>query len=285
VGAIQNRPFGAVDMTAVDFAGFVDRLAQVSGEVILPFFRTTIGAEDKSRGGVFDPVTEADRGAEAAMRRLIAQTFPAHGVVGEEYGQDRADAEYVWVLDPIDGTKSFISGLPTWGTLIGLTHRGKPVYGMMAQPFTRERYFGDGKRTRLRCLAPSRGDALPSEWLTRPLRTRECAGLAEATVMTTNPALIRADADRDAYRRVEAKARLVRYGGDCYAYCALAAGHVDLVIETGLKPHDVVALAPIVAGAGGIMTTWEGGDVAGGGRIIAAGDARVYEEAKRLLTA
>jgi myo-inositol-1(or 4)-monophosphatase len=187
------------------------------------------------------------------------------------------------VLDPIDGTKSFISGLPTWGTLIGLMHRGKPVYGMMAQPFTRERFFGDGKRSRLRCLAPSRGEAPPSEWLTRPLRTRECASLAEATVMTTNPALIRVDADRDAYRRVEGKARLTRYGGDCYAYCALALGHVDLVIETGLKPHDVVALAPIVAGAGGIMTTWEGDSAAAGGRIIAAGDARIYEEARRLL--
>jgi myo-inositol-1(or 4)-monophosphatase len=272
-------------MTAVDFAGFVDRLAQVSGEVILPFFRSTIGAEDKSRGGVFDPVTEADRGAEAAMRRLIAQTFPAHGVVGEEYGKDRPEAEYVWVLDPIDGTKSFISGLPTWGTLIGLMHRGKPVYGMMAQPFTRERFFGDGKRAKLRCLAPSRGEAPPSEWVMRPLRTRECASLAEATVMTTSPALILADADREAYRRVEAKARLTRYGGDCYAYCALALGHVDLVIETGLKPHDVVALAPIVAGAGGIMTTWEGDDAAAGGRIIAAGDPRIYEQAKRLLTA
>ena len=153
---------GAFCMTAVDFAAFVDRLAQVSGEVILPFFRSAIGAEDKSRGGVFDPVTEADRGAEAAMRRLIAQTFPAHGVIGEEYGQDRPEAEYVWVLDPIDGTKSFISGLPTWGTLIGLMHRGRPVYGMMAQPFTRERFFGDGKRAQLRTLAPSRGDAPPS---------------------------------------------------------------------------------------------------------------------------
>ena len=137
-------------MTAVDFAAFVERLAQVSGEVILPFFRSAIGAEDKSKGGPFDPVTEADRGAEAAMRRLIQQTFPAHGVVGEEYGSDRPDAEYVWVLDPIDGTKSFISGMPTWGTLIGLMHRGRPVYGMMAQPFTRERYYGDGKRSRLR---------------------------------------------------------------------------------------------------------------------------------------
>ena len=211
-------------MTAVDFAAFVDRLAQVSGEVILPFFRTAIGAEDKSRGGVFDPVTEADRGAEAAMRRLIAQMFPAHGVIGEEYGQDRPDAEYVWVLDPIDGTKSFISGLPTWGTLIGLMHRGKPVYGMMAQPFTRERYFGDGN-----AFAP----ALPrpgarrraERRMGRPgaLRARACASLAEATVMTTSPALIGDEGDRAAYRRVEEQSaaralwrrllRLLRVGG------------------------------------------------------------------------
>jgi myo-inositol-1(or 4)-monophosphatase len=270
-------------MTAVDFAAFVERLAQVSGDIILPFFRSAIGAEDKSRGGVFDPVTEADRGAEAAMRRLISQTFPAHGVIGEEYGQDRPDAEYVWVLDPIDGTKSFISGLPTWGTLIGLMHRGAPVYGMMAQPFTRERYFGDGNRARVRCLVPSRGESPPSEWVTRGLRTRACASLAEATVMTTSPSLIRDEADRTAYRRVEQAARLVRYGGDCYSYCALAGGFIDLVIETNLKPHDVVALIPIVNGAGGIITTWDGEDAAKGGRLIAAGDRRVYEEARRVL--
>ena len=196
-------------MTAVDFAGFVDRLAQVSGEVILPFFRSTIGAEDKSRGGVFDPVTEADRGAEAAMRRLIAQTFPAHGVIGEEYGQDRPDAEYVWVLDPIDGTKSFISGLPTWGTLIGLMHRGKPVYGMMAQPFTRERYL---RRRQARAAALPRAVARrrAAERMGRrgPCARAHAPSLAEATVMTTSPALIRAEADREAYRRVEAKARL-----------------------------------------------------------------------------
>ena len=270
-------------MTAVDFAAFVDRLAQVSGEVILPFFRSTIGAEDKSRGGVFDPVTEADRAAEAAMRRLIGQTFPAHGVIGEEYGLDRPDAEYVWVLDPIDGTKSFISGMPTWGTLIGLMHLGRPVYGMMAQPFTRERYYGDGNRARLRTLAMSRGDAPPSEWTTRTLHTRPCASLSEATLATTSPLLIRDDADREAYWRVERKARLPRYGGDCYAYCALAAGFVDLVVETNLKPHDVVALAPIIQGAGGVITTWDGEDAAKGGRILAAGDQRVYDEARRLL--
>jgi myo-inositol-1(or 4)-monophosphatase len=270
-------------MTAVDFAAFVERLAQVSGEVILPFFRSAIGAEDKSRGGLFDPVTEADRGAEAAMRRLIAQTFPAHGIIGEEYRPERPEAEYVWVLDPIDGTKSFISGLPTWGTLIGLMHRGRPVYGMMAQPFTRERFFGDGKRAKLRMLGPSRGEAPPAEWAMRALHVRPCASLSEATLMTTSPLLIRESSDRLAYIRVEKEVRLVRYGGDCYAYCALAAGFVDLVIETNLKPHDVVPLAPIVEGAGGIIATWDGGDAAQGGRIIAAGDGRAYDEARGLL--
>ncbi len=270
-------------MTAVDFAAFVDRLAQVSGEVILPFFRSAIGAEDKSKGGVFDPVTEADRGAEAAMRRLISQTFPAHGVIGEEYGADRPEAEYVWVLDPIDGTKSFVSGLPTWGTLIGLMHHGRPVYGMMAQPFTRERYYGDGKRAKLRTLGVSRSDAPPSEWTTRSLRARSCASLAEATLATTSPHLLGGEANLAAFRRVEDKVRLARYGGDCYAYCAVAAGFIDVVIEAELKPHDVVALAPIIEGAGGIITTWEGEGPEKGGRIIAAGDRRVHEEARALL--
>ena len=272
-------------MTAVDFAAFVERLAQVSGEVILPFFRSAIGAEDKSSGVAFDPVTEADRGAEAAMRRLIGQTFPAHGVIGEEYGQDRPDAEYVWVLDPIDGTKSFISGLPTWGTLIGLMHHGRPVYGMMAQPFTRERFYGDRRRARLRTLAVTRGDAPPQEWTIRPLRTRACASVNQATLVTTSPLLIRDDSDREAYYRVERQARLTRYGGDCYAYCALAAGFVDLVIDTDLKPHDIVALTPIIEGAGGVVTTWDGEDAAKGGRVVAAGDRCAYDEARRLLLA
>jgi myo-inositol-1(or 4)-monophosphatase len=270
-------------MTAVDFAAFVERLAQVSGEVILPFFRSAIRAEDKSQGGVFDPVTEADRGAETAMRRLIGQTFPAHGVIGEEYGRDRPDADYVWVLDPIDGTKSFVSGLPTWGTLIGLMHRGQPVYGMMAQPFTRERFYGDGKRARVLALAPSHVEGPPSEWAARTLHTRACSSLAQATLATTSPLLIRDDGDRAAYARVEKQVRLTRYGGDCYAYCALAAGFVDLVIETNLKPHDIVALVPIIEGAGGVVTTWDGENAAKGGRIIAAGDRAVYDEARCLL--
>lgn len=258
-------------MTAIDFAAFVDELATVSGETILPFFRTSLAVDNKSGPGGFDPVTAADRAAEAAMRTLIKRTFPEHGIVGEEYGSDRADAEYVWVLDPIDGTKSFISGMPAWGTLIALTRFGEAVFGMMHQPFTRERFTGD-------CgAAHYRGPAGK-----RDLRVRPCENLADAVLFTTSPLLMNAE-DRRAFGRVENAARLSRYGGDCYAYCMLAAGHVDLVIETGLKPHDVLALIPIITGAGGIITTWEGSPAYAGGRIVAAGDRRVHAAAMAAL--
>jgi myo-inositol-1(or 4)-monophosphatase len=258
-------------MTAIDFGAFVDQLANVSGETIRPFFRTALGVENKSRSGDFDPVTAADRAAEAAMRALIKKTFPEHGILGEEFGAERADAEYVWVLDPIDGTKSFICGLPAWGTLIALTRRGEPIYGMMHQPFTREHFVGDGKAASYRGPA---GD--------RTLRTRPCAALSEAVLMTTSPLLMQ-DADRQCFARVEQAVRLSRYGGDCYAYCVLAAGHIDLVIETELKPYDVLPLIPIIEGAGGIVTTWDNGAPYAGGRIIAAGDRRVHAQAMALL--
>ena len=259
-------------MTAIDFAAFVDQLANVSGETILPFFRTTLAVENKKRkDGSFDPVTAADRAAEAAMRTLIRRNFPEHGIVGEEYGDENAGAEYVWVLDPIDGTKSFISGMPSWGTLIALTRLGEPVFGMMHQPFTGERFAGDGGGAHYRGPAGK-----------RELRVRPCAAIEDAVVYTTSPRLMK-DADRETFRRVEDKARLSRYGGDCYAYCMLAAGHIDAVIETELKPHDVMALIPIVTGAGGLMTTWDNGPPEAGGRIIAAGDRRVHAAALKLL--
>ena len=265
-------------MTAVDFEAFVAELAAKAGEVILPFFRSAMVARDKTRGGVFDPVTEADRAAETAMRRMILQTFPAHGIVGEEFGDHQPDAEYVWVLDPIDGTKSFISGLPLWGTLVALQHHGRPAYGTMHQPFTRERFFGDGVR------ATWTGPGAGGNKATHTLRTRPCPTLAEATLMTTSPLLMSAD-EHLAYARVEAAVRLPRFGGDCYSYCMLAAGHVDLVIEAGLKPYDIAPLIPIVKGAGGVVTTWAGGDAAKGGRVIAAGDPRVHAAALALLAA
>jgi len=258
-------------MTAVDFAGFVDRLASVSGEAILPFFRTSLGIENKGGPGTFDPVTAADRAAETAMRTLIRESFPEHGIIGEEFGNERIDAEYCWVLDPIDGTKSFIAGMPAWGTLIALTREGEPVYGMMHQPFTRERFTGDSNAARYRGPAGERA-----------LRVRRCAALNDAILMTTSPLLMK-EADRVAFGKVERSVKLSRYGGDCYAYCMLAAGHVDLVIETELKPYDILPLIPIIAGAGGIVTGWDGGAATAGGRIIAAGDKRLHEAAMKIL--
>lgn len=258
-------------MTAVDFASFVEELATASGHAILPFFRSRIGLEDKSQGAVFDPVTEADRAGEVAMRRLIKQKFPAHGIYGEEYGIENDGAEFVWVLDPIDGTRAFISGIPVWGTLIGLNRKGRPAYGMMHQPYIGERFTGDGGK------AHYRGPAGERRLLTRP-----CANLAEATLMTTTPALF-PPGERERYDSVERQVRLARYGTDCYAYCMLAAGHVDVVIETGLKPYDIVALIPIIEGAGGVVTSWDGGPAAGGGQVVASGDPRLHETVLALL--
>jgi len=260
-------------MTAIDFATFVDQLATASGEAILPFFRTSLGVEDKGSAAGFDPVTAADRAAENTMRSLIKRNFPEHGIVGEEYGNERSDAEYVWVLNPIDGTKSFITGMPAWGTLIALTRNGVPIFGMMHQPFIAERFTGDGGASHYRGPAGKRA-----------LRVRPCASLSDAMMFTTSPRLMNAS-DRAAYDRVEGAVRLARYGGDCYAYCMLAAGHVDLVIETGLNPHDIMALIPIVEGAGGVVTTWEGASAKSGGRVVAAGDRRVHAAAMTMLAA
>jgi myo-inositol-1(or 4)-monophosphatase len=258
-------------MGPVDFATFVDKLATAAGEAIRPFFRTTLGVQNKSGSGGFDPVTEADRAAETAMRALIRKTFPAHGIIGEEFGDERADAPYVWVLDPIDGTKSFIAGMPAWGTLIGLLKDGEPVYGMMHQPFIGERFTGDGATARYRGPAGE-----------RKLAARSCKALKEAILYTTSP-LLMSEEERALFGTVEKAAQLSRYGGDCYAYCMVAAGYVDLVIEAGLKPHDVLPLIPIIEGAGGVISRWDGSPAKNGGRIVAAGDQRVHEQALKLL--
>ncbi len=263
-------------MTAVDFVAFVEKLADVASTTLLPFFRTSIGAEDKSHNGSFDPVTEADRAAEAVMRRLIRETFPHHGLIGEEFGNDLPDAEYVWVLDPIDGTKSFISGIPTWGILIGLLHHGRPIYGMMVQPFTRERFSGDGRSARWR------GPGLNHVQTERRLYTRACPTLAVATLMTTSPLLYTPE-KLEAFRRVEAGVRLSRYGYDCYAFAMLAGGHVDCVIEAGVQPYDIAPLVPIIEGAGGVVTTWSGGSAAQAGDVVATGDPALHEIVLKLL--
>src|SRR5215472_2902801 len=182
-------------MTAIDFSNFVDQLATASGDTILPFFRTALAIENKKVGG-FDPVTAADRAAEQSMRTLIRKQFPDHGILGEEYGSEHTNAEYVWVLDPIDGTKSFISGMLAWGTLIGLMRFGEPVFGMMHQPFTRERFSGDG------AAASYRGPGGP-----RDLHVRACASLGDALLATTSPMLMNPE-DRAAFGRVEQSVKL-----------------------------------------------------------------------------
>ncbi|QCK84430.1 histidinol-phosphatase [Phreatobacter aquaticus] len=258
-------------MSAVDIEAFVHDLARLSGEAILPFFRSAIGVDNKAAPGSFDPVTEGDRAGEAVMRQMIKRTFPAHGIVGEEYGAENEEAEHVWVLDPIDGTRAFIAGIPVWGTLIGLAKGGAPAFGMMHQPFTREKFWGDGAKAHYSGPA---GDRL--------LRVRPCETLAAATIMTTSPKLF-GTSEKPRFDALESQCRTYRYGADCYAYCMVAAGQVDLVVEAGLKPYDIMALIPIVEGAGGIVTSWDGGSAASGGRILAAGDKRVHEQAMAVL--
>lgn len=252
-------------------AAFLDRLANAASDSIMPHFRANLAVEDKGSDR-FDPVTAADRDAELAMRKLIKASFPDHGIVGEEFGPEREDADFVWVLDPIDGTRSFISGLPVWGTLIGLIKDGKPLLGMMAQPFTGERFAGDGSR------AWYTGPGGP-----RPLSARPCPTLDRATLFTTSPALFN-PADRADYDRIEAAARFARYGTDCYAYCMVAGGHADAVIESELKAYDIVALIPIIEGAGGRVSDWSGGSAAAGGRIVATGDPRLHAAILDLLS-
>jgi myo-inositol-1(or 4)-monophosphatase len=220
---------------------------------------------------MFDPVTDADKTAERAMRALIEAEFPDHGILGEEYGETESRSGYQWVLDPIDGTRAFISGLPLWGVLIGLTYEGRPIVGVMDQPYIEERYRGWNDGAELVTRAGK-----------RTLKTRACASLSEATLSTTDPYLLR-DAEGEAFTRVREQAKLTRYGYDCYAYAMVASGTMDCVIESNLKPFDICALIPIITGAGGGVCAWDGGDASQGGRVLAYGDARVRDAAISLL--
>ena len=254
---------------------FALKLAKMAGEVILPLFRTEHGLQDKgpAKNGGFDPVTLADKGAEAAIRQAIAARYPDHGVIGEEYGEDRPNAEFVWVLDPIDGTRAFISGLPVWTTLIGLRHHAKPVVGAIGQSYLDEVFVGSANGARL-----VRGG------VSRPIRARPCPDLASALIATTDPTLFRRENEAP-WKRVRNAARLTRYGCDAYAYAMVAMGTLDVVIETGLKAWDIEAAIPLIKAAGGFITDWRGRDIgANGGQMLICGDARVRDEALELLT-
>jgi histidinol-phosphatase len=256
--------------TLLDFA---HALADISGAIIRPYFRKPLTVENKGEKGAFDPVTEADRAAERAMRRALAHRWPEHGLIGEELGSAGEGSRFRWVVDPIDGTRAFIMGSPLWGTLIGLLDGKEAVLGLMDQPFTGERFWSGARTAHFR---NGSGKA-------RRLKTRPCASLAQATLTTTHPDLFAKGREADAFARLAERARMTRFGGDCYGYCLLAAGFVDLVVEAGLKSHDVVALIPIIERAGGRITTWDGGPATAGGRIVAAGDARLHEQALAVL--
>jgi myo-inositol-1(or 4)-monophosphatase len=246
-------------------------LADRAGAVILPHFRTQQAVDHKG-GGLFDPVTAADRNAEAAIRERLAEVYPSHGILGEEFGAQASGSDYCWVIDPIDGTRSFIIGLPLWGTLIGLTRGGVPLLGVMDQPFTGERFWSGETESLFR-----------HDGTTRTMRTRACANLSQALLATTSTDHFSAE-DQQHFDALTHAVRLRRFGGDCYNYCLLALGQIDLVVEAGLKNFDILPLIPIIERAGGVVSTWDGGDPRNGGRILAAGDPRLHEQAVKLLT-
>lgn len=261
-------------MNIADLEPFLLELNRVSGEAILPLFRGDHGLTDKGGAKGFDPVTAADKGGEAAIRALVEQHYPDHGFIGEEYGSDRADAEFVWVLDPIDGTRAFISGLPLWTTLIGLRFQGKPALGSIGQPFLGEVFIGhDG------------GSRLVTREGARPLQTRRGAPLTSAIIATTDSDGLFSETEFAAWRALRKATRLARFGCDAYAYAMVAAGTMDVVIETGLKAWDIDSAIPLLRGAGGAATNWRGEDIGpNGGQILLAGDPAHVERIVEIMS-
>lgn len=246
-------------------------MADAARHAILPFFRSSELSEENKQQEGFDPVTEADRAAERAMRDILMDMRPDDAILGEEYGHQLGTSGLTWVLDPIDGTRGFISGTPTWGTLIALSDAQGPFFGIIDQPYIGERFFGGVNGARLE------GPAGKS-----PLKTRAFRDISQATVFTTFPE-VGNPTEGNAFEAVASRARLVRYGMDCYAYALLAVGQIDLVIEAGLEAYDIQAPIAVVEAAGGIVTDWTGGPAHAGGRAIAAANPQIHSHALAIL--
>ncbi len=249
-----------------------EALADAARQAILPYFRTEdLDADNKLKAG-FDPVTEGDRAAEKAMRSLLAKSRPDDGIFGEEFGQSEGTSGLTWVLDPIDGTRAFISGAPTWGVLIAVGGPDGPALGIIDQPYIKERFFGGF------------GEA----WVDGPmgrrvLKTHAPRPLSEATIMTTFPE-VGSEAEGRAFHALAQKTRLTRYGMDCYGYALVASGQVDLVVEAGLNAYDIQGPMAVIEAAGGIVTDWQGGPAHNGGRVIAAANAEIHQAALEVLS-
>ncbi|NIA71302.1 histidinol-phosphatase [Pelagibius litoralis] len=252
----------------IDLAG---ALATTARGIARQYFRQGLAIEDKADES---PVTRADREAEAAMRKLIGAAYPDHGIFGEEYGAENPDADFVWVLDPIDGTRRFITGNPLFGSLIALLHHNKPILGVIDMPILEERWLGIAGRPSL--FTDRQGS--------REARVRPCPQLAGATILSTAPEMFQG-ANGPAFQRLRDSAKLTLYGGDCFNYGLLASGFADIVVEADLAPYDYLAHAPIVAGAGGVMSDWQGAPLTlqSDGRVLCAGDPACHDQAVALL--
>ncbi len=253
-----------------DLTATAGAVADAARPHTLAHFRRGTAAGNKADGG-FDPVTEGDRAAERAMRAVLAERRPADAILGEEYGAAAGTSGLTWVLDPIDGTRAYLAGAPTWGTLVAVSDAAGPILGLIDQPHIGERFRG----------GPD-GAVLEDRAGRQPLRCRAARPLAEAILMTTFPEVGTPD-EGAAFARVAARARLTRYGLDCYAYALLALGQVDLVIEAGLAPYDIQGPMAVVRAAGGTVTDWRGGPAAQGGRVVAAANPAIHAEALALL--
>ncbi len=261
-------------MTTPDWAEltrFAISLAEASAAAILPYFRRNTAVDVKD-GPVWDPVTEGDRAGERAIRQMIEQRYPDHAIHGEEYGIKEGRSPFTWVLDPVDGTRAFLCGMPTWATLIGLSFEGRPAVGLMNQPVVGEMFYGSPQGA----WHDYRGTA-------SAIATRKGVTLARATMGTTAPELYRSEENQRRFQALRKAAQLTRYGGDAYFFCMMAAGHIDIAMDCGLQPYDITPLLPIVRGAGGVAAEWTGGDLARGGNVITAGSQPLLDEAMAIM--
>jgi myo-inositol-1(or 4)-monophosphatase len=258
-----------------ELATFAGELADLSGRAILPHFRERIAVHNKHGDGGFDPVTEADREAEAVIRAEIKRRHPSHGIMGEEHGHERGSSPLTWVLDPIDGTRAFMCGMAQWGTLIALNDGARPIAGVLDQPYTRERWVAANGEAVFRDAQGRRSR----------LQTRACSSLKDAVLSTTSPVGYFDERETTAFWQIADKARLTRFGGDCYAYGLLAMGFIDVIVESSLKAWDIQALIPIIENAGGIVTTWQGKPAMDGGQVVACGDVTLHAAVIEVLSA
>ena len=248
---------------------FAERLAETARKIITPYFRSGLSIDDKpTDSDTGQPVTRADCESEEAMRDLITSHYPDHGVIGEEFDDHNPDAEFCWVLDPIDGTRAFIAGLPMFGTLIGLGYQKRPILGVLDQPVMKDRFIGT-----------ARGSSLNG----KPIKARKCSRLDQAIYSVTDPRMMATPAQEVVFQRLMRETHLTQFGGNCCAYGMLASGAIDLITENDLKPWDIYALIPIIEGAGGVVTGWTGGPAEKSASVIACGDPILHREVLPLL--